>query len=493
MTLRRRYFLRMLAPAALQIAFNIIFFVTTGKIDFESWRWNLIGDLGLLVVLNLLVSHRLFAPIEDYLAGRGGVEPALARLRNLPRVSALWWALLNAIYTVPTIGYFSLMVMPYEAMGVPWAVVWWHVTFLVILLSIVLGVLAWYLIENYVMDLRAALHDAKGVTLAPGRGRLSRRIGVPIMLLVVLPLALIFSDVTVFAELRRAQGYDLASAVVADVIGALVGAFALAYFVIENMRRPIRLLSAAQRRVATGDFSARVPVIVDHEVGQLAAGFNDMVAGLAERAAIREALGKYVSEGVAAKLLADPGRLKGDVGQATVLFTDIAGFTSVTEGMAPERVIDLLNVYLELVMRPIGEAGGVVLNLMGDSVFAAFNMPAEDAEHANRAVQAALAIQERLARQDFPGGVRLPTRIGINTGPVVAGAVGDASRQSYTLLGDTVNTASRIEKLCKEVGASILVADSTRQAATAYRFDLVGELAVPGRQGKVRVHTVATG
>lgn len=493
MTLRDCYLLRMLVPAALQFVFNAIFFITAGLFAIENWLPAFLGVVLLLVGLNIAVSRRLFAPIDDHLAGRGPLEAALGRLRDLPKVSAIWWAALTALNTVPTIGYGYLYIMPFEAMGVPWSVVGWHLAWLTVLLPVVLGVLAFYLIEHFAMDLRAELHAARGLALSPGRGRLSWRIGVPLALLVVVPLLLIYLDVTVFVELREAQGYDLASAVIADIIAALVGTVVLAYFVVENLRRPIGLLSAAQRQVAKGDFTTRVPVTVDHEVGQLAAGFNDMVAGLAERAEIREALGRYVSEGVAAKLIADRGRLKGDVGQATVLFTDIAGFTTLTEGMAPEKVIELLNAYLEIAMQPIAEEGGVVLNLMGDLIFAAFNMPADDPDHANRAVRAALAIQDRLSRHEFPGGHRMPTRIGINTGPVVAGAVGNSARQSYTLLGDTVNTASRIEKLCKEVGASILIAESTKAVASAYRFDKVGALAVPGRAQKVTVYTVATG
>jgi class 3 adenylate cyclase len=489
-TLQGRYLLRMLAPAALQFVLNAIFFVTSGLLAVDNWWPALLGLVVLLVGLNIAVSRRLFAPIEDHLAGRGPVEPALARLRDLPNVSAIWWAILTALNTVPTIGYGYLYIMPFEAMGVPWSMVGWHLAWLTVLLSVALGVLAYFLIEHFAMDLRAELHASRGLALAPGRGRLSWRIGVPLALLVLVPLLLIYLDVTAFAALREAQGYDLAGAVIADVIGALIGALVLAYFVVENLRRPIRVLGAAQRRVAKGDLSLRVPVAVDHEIGQLAAGFNDMVAGLAERETIREALGKYVSEGVAAKLLADRGRLKGEIGVATVLFTDISGFTGVSESMAPERVIELLNAYLAIAMQPIAEQGGVVLNLMGDAIFAAFNMPAGDPDHATKAIRAALAIQERLGAGSLPGGLRLSTRIGINTGPVVAGAVGDATRLSYTLLGDTVNTASRIEKLCKEVGAPILVADRTRQAAPGFAYQSAGTLAVPGRQEKVIVHRV---
>src|SRR6185295_8866688 len=196
---------------------------------------------------------------------------------------------------------------------------------------------------------------------------------------------------------------------------------------------PITILSGAMSKVAKGDLTVRVPVTSNDEVGALTARFNTMVEGLRERERIRETFGRYVDESVAATILARQGGAagEGEIAEATILFTDIAGFTTIAEYLSPSELVAALNEYLETVLTPIREHGGVVNTFIGDGLFASFNMPLACPDHACAAVQAAIDIQRAVGDRTFGDfGVALATRIGISTGHVIGGSVGAGQRMS---------------------------------------------------------------
>jgi class 3 adenylate cyclase len=239
----------------------------------------------------------------------------------------------------------------------------------------------------------------------------------------------------------------------------------------------------------------RLPVTSNEEIGKLTAQFNQMVEGLRERQRIRETFGKYMSESVASALLKQTGdgRLSGETREATLLFTDIEGFTTLSERLAPDLLIAVLNEYLEAVVEPIQRHGGVVNSFIGDGLFASFNLPLAKAGHAASAVAAALDIQRATAERRFAGDVRLITRVGINTGTVIGGTIGAGDRLGYTLLGDAVNTAARLQVLNKEHGTRILVSETTRQlAGERFSFRSIGEVAIRGRTGRLQVYAVGS-
>src|SRR5258708_36485553 len=165
-----------------------------------------------------------------------------------------------------------------------------------------------------------------------------------------------------------------------------------------------------------------------------------MVGGLREREQIRETFGRYVDESVAATLLRRQGEgaVRGETGEATILFTDIAGFTTIAEYLAPHELVAVLNDYLETVLAPIRAHGGVVNTFIGDGLFASFNMPLACEDHAVAAGRAAIRIQRAGPRRPFGDpGLAPRYQIGISTGNVIGGSVGAGQRLSYTLLGDT--------------------------------------------------------
>ena len=207
---------------------------------------------------------------------------------------------------------------------------------------------------------------------------------------------------------------------------------------------------------------------------------RERAAAERRRRRAQDVFGRYVPEAVAAALIADEGALAPQTREASVLFVDIAGFTQLAEGRTPAEVIALLNEFFGAAAGVIGAAGGVVLGFAGDAVIAAFNVPAPVDAHAARAIRAgrallALAVERRFA------GERLVLRVGVATGPVAAGSVGGAGRSAYTVYGDTVNLAQRLEALNKEFGTSMLVCGATRDAAGAADLADAGTVTLRGR------------
>ncbi|MGI9331775.1 MAG: adenylate/guanylate cyclase domain-containing protein [Gammaproteobacteria bacterium] len=203
---------------------------------------------------------------------------------------------------------------------------------------------------------------------------------------------------------------------------------------------------------------------------------------------IREVFGKYVPEGVADGILAGEGQLQPTHTTATILYTDIADFTRISEGIEPAQVVQMLNEYFPAVIEPVLNSGGVVNQFQGDAMLVTFNVPIEDQKHAEHAATAALGIQAVTRGRRFAG-VELFTRMGINTGDVIAGNVGSGERVTYTVHGDAVNVAARLESLNKELGTQILVSAETA-ALLGGQFELadLGPVDVRGRNDALRIY-----
>ena len=219
-----------------------------------------------------------------------------------------------------------------------------------------------------------------------------------------------------------------------------------------------------------------------------------LVESVIEGSAARD-LSRFVPQEVAKKVIrSEEGATtgKGEVNETTILFTDIEGFTTISETLTPEQLIEALNQYFTLIAQPIDECGGVISQFQGDAVLATFNAPRADANHAANAVKAALKIQKVLEGKTFGNGVPFNTRIGINTGRVVGGLVGSGDRVGYTVHGDNVNLTARLEQLNKDYGTRIIVSEQTRVLIEPgeYEFRELGEVSVRGRQKPVRIFTI---
>jgi len=180
------------------------------------------------------------------------------------------------------------------------------------------------------------------------------------------------------------------------------------------------------------------------------------------------------------------------VREATILFTDIEGFTAIGESLSPERLIATLNEYFSVVSAPVVRHGGAINQFQGDAILATYNVLAEDSNHAANAVRTALEIQKLLKGRTFGDGVVLKTRIGINSGVVVGGVVGAGDRLGYTVHGDEVNLAARLEQLNKDYGTGVIVSESTRELAGRHRFpfERLGVVPVRGRQSPITIYAL---
>jgi len=219
--------------------------------------------------------------------------------------------------------------------------------------------------------------------------------------------------------------------------------------------RPIRDLAESTERVGAGDYSQRVPVVQDDDLGALAASFNRMQAGLAERQRLQAAFGTYVDPTLAARL-PEQGHdvFTGERREVTVMFVDVRDFTPFAEANTAEDTVARLNDLFAIVVPAVVDAGGHVNKYLGDGALAVFGAPNDLTDHADAALTAAVVIHRSVAER-FGGELRIG--IGINTGVVIAGTIGGGGKLEFTLIGDTVNVAARVEQLTKTTGDAILL------------------------------------
>lgn len=183
---------------------------------------------------------------------------------------------------------------------------------------------------------------------------------------------------------------------------------------------------------------------------------------------------------------------QGEISEATAMFLDIEGFTSLSEALPPAALVRTLNEFYAAVAEPITRHSGVINLFVGDAILATFNAPRPNPAHAANAVEAAVEIVALCGTRTFGDDVRLSVRVGVNTGPMVCGLIGTPDRLAYTVIGDEVNLASRLEALNKEYGTRIIVSEGTRQAAgqEAFAFEPIGTVQVRGRTTPTPVYTL---
>ncbi|MBI3450598.1 MAG: HAMP domain-containing protein [Acidobacteria bacterium] len=286
----------------------------------------------------------------------------------------------------------------------------------------------------------------------------------------------------------RALRNDLALLFIGGVILTLVVGVAIA----RSVTRPVLRLAEGARRVEKGDYSQRIDIPQQDEIGHLAASFNEMVKGLEEKDRVRNLLGKVVSPEIAHRLLSAGVELGGEEREVTILFADVRNFTPLAEGRSPQQVVSLLNAYLTRMSRVVEENGGVVDKYVGDALMALFGAPIAHEDDPARAVRAALGmaraleeLNEELKRDGLPA---LAIGIGVNTAEVVVGNMGSTTRLNYTAIGDGVNLASRLEGLTKVYGVPILVSEATRDKAAGFVYREIDRARVKGRAAAVTMH-----
>jgi class 3 adenylate cyclase len=479
----QRYFLAMAAPFAIDLGTSAFYVLVNGQ---PLALLPMATNSAVFLLLGAgIAAWLLIRPVQRFLDGATAFSDIEGRLATLPRNSAI---AVGCLYT-PMLALRLLSARFGITFGSTIELAAWIdtiCTFLVV--SSFNVVLTYFVVSAYLDRLCEFLFRVRGVNIGVFRGAFRRRIGLAVAFVSFAAMTLLAGDIASY------QGERLLREASNDLIASVVASGITYFWITRALTRPIARLDQGMRQVAEGDLHARLPVTSDDEVGRATSGFNQMVEGLAEREYLRNTFGKYVSESVAAAILGDQerhGRVADTLADATLMFTDIEGFTTLSETLKPADVASVLNAYLATVVPAIERNGGVVNNFIGDGLFASFNLPLPLEDHAGAAIRAALEIQRELTARPFATGVRLHTRIGINTGPVIGVTIGTENRLNYTLLGDAVNIAARVEQINKQFGSVILATESTvRAAGDGFPCHRLGETGVRGHRGDVVVYRI---
>lgn len=297
---------------------------------------------------------------------------------------------------------------------------------------------------------------------------------------------------------------QLGRRVVLAIVGitALAGVLGLVFAGIfaRSMSRPVHRLLAGTRAVQDGQLDTEVPVTSGDEIGQLTGAFNTMVAELKVKAQIKDTFGKYIDPRIVTGLIERPdlAAAHGERRMMTVSFCDMKGFTSLSESLTPTRLLNVINHYLTLMSEPVRLHDGIIDKYIGDGIMSYWGPPfAPPQEQARLACLAALdqAAQLEALNAALPEliGLKqgLPTvniRVGIATGDMLVGNIGSDVTKSYTVIGDPVNLASRLETANKQYGTRLICGEATAKlAGEAIEFREIDSIVVVGRTEPERV------
>jgi adenylate cyclase len=306
-------------------------------------------------------------------------------------------------------------------------------------------------------------------------------------LLAALPAINIITGVTV-AGLSGGHSSleDLGVNVLVAIAVAFTVSFELSVLLSRTILQPLGELRRGTERVVAGDLGVRVPVTGTDEAGQLAGSFNQMMRGLQERQRLHEAFGAFVDPHVADRVLTEGTMLEGEDVEVTILFLDIRSFTAFAERSSAGEVVARLNEFFGQVVPVLVGHGGQANKFVGDGLLGVFGAPDRTIDHADRAVRAALDMA-RLVRERY--GDELQIGIGINSGLVAAGTVGGGGHVEFTVIGDAVNTAARVEEVTRTTGDEVLITEATRclLSGDGLEFEPRPMVALKGKTEQVRL------
>jgi adenylate cyclase len=279
--------------------------------------------------------------------------------------------------------------------------------------------------------------------------------------------------------------------------GLLMIGILIAFATSGRITRPLSRLRVAVNALAKGDVTARVPVTTRDELADLTHAFNEMSESLEEKQRVETAFRRYVSDHVLQQVLDEPEsvQLLGERRDITVLFIDIRQFTRLASAIDPEALVAFLNEAFELITDRLLQHGATVDKYIGDAILAYFGAPIESSDHCDRAVAAAIAVQRSVEERnkalssDNAEFHHLALGIGIQTGPVLVGNIGSELKMDYTIIGDAVNVANRLQKLAP-AGEILISSDVARKVEDRIQLESLGEKALEGRDEPVEVFRV---
>jgi adenylate cyclase len=291
---------------------------------------------------------------------------------------------------------------------------------------------------------------------------------------------------------------EIATAILAPFVITVALAFILAMLLARSVTRPLEVLRTQIEQIGKGEFAAvEIPAKVSGEFSAMAAAIAAMARGLRERDTIKRAFSGYISRQVLETIIekGELPELKGERRRITVLFADIRGFTTLSEGMTPEDVVEMLNKFFDRMVEVLTRHKGTIDKFLGDGIMVIFGAPLDDPYQEQHAVLAAIEMQKELHNlcNDWETNGRQPLKmgIGINSGIAVVGNIGSADHMEYTAVGDTVNLAARLESATKDLGIEIAVCEQTYAAIRPlFQWKPAGTITVRGRTESVRAYSV---
>jgi adenylate cyclase len=435
---------------------------------------------GLAVLFTLFRTFPLIRPIREWLDGRRDENSttrawaaAVALPLNLIRHD-LWVPILVAI--VPT------CIWAVIVLGLAWPA--FFPLFAGSMVALGYSAILHYLILE--AGMRPVLLDLNQSSGAPRVQAPLAAIPLRVRLMAALPLINLITGLVVAALTSSGGG---GAALGADVLIAVAVAttisLELTVLFAKSILRPIADLQRATEAVRDGRYDVSVPVTTGDELGELAASFNQMVEGLAERERLREAFGTYLDKSVAEYILSEGFSEEGEEVEVSILFCDVRDFTSFAAQADAKEVVMRLNALFAVVVPIVNRHGGHVDKFVGDGLVAMFGAPEPFPDHANRAVRAACEMAAVVNAEDEPG---LRIGVGVNTGDVVAGSIGGAGRLNFSVIGDAVNVAARVEAATRELDEDVLITDATaRELSDDVEVRACGEHELKGLPEPVRL------
>jgi len=276
-------------------------------------------------------------------------------------------------------------------------------------------------------------------------------------------------------------------------LDSLVIVLILAYFLSKSILVPLSNIKKAIKEVENNNLDTKVEILSNDELGDVAEGFNLMINSLKEGKKVQDSFGKYVCKEIRDEIIAGNPSLDGEMKRATLLFSDLRNFTGLVEKNHPKHVVKIMNQYFNEMTLAIKDHKGIILQYVGDEIEAVFGAPISFDDHPDMAVTAALEMRDRLDRLneklEQQGFDPLAHGIGIHSGAVLAGNIGSKERMSYSLVGDTVNSASRIEGLTKNYRCDIILSQTTYNLLTgSYNTQQLATVKVKGKEDDLIVY-----
>lgn len=272
-------------------------------------------------------------------------------------------------------------------------------------------------------------------------------------------------------------------------------AILIVYFFGKTLTTPITRLVEATKEIEKGNFRISITPSSGDEIGDLTGSFVAMGRGLEEREKLKETFGKFVNKEIAEQVLKGEIKLGGERKEVAVFFSDIRSFTAISEKLEPEEVVEFLNEYMTRMVNCVNVTNGVVDKYIGDAIMAVWGAPVSYGNDTENAVNGALMMRNELMmfnkRRGGPKKPIIKIGCGINSGPVLAGQIGSDERMEYTVIGDAVNLASRIESLNKPFGTDILISsDSYAKVRNIFRVEPMQKIKVKGKSEPQQIYAV---